>query len=135
MLRKDYILRQFEEFGKVMAVILSFKKENDWERFEKEIREAVLRFTSMEISYVENLNEENFEKEILKRPGFSSEQQKILADLLFEKLNYYLSKNETDNYLDLRHKCFRLYQYISEHFTQNEFNLDVYYKLEFLKKI
>ena len=135
MLRKDYIQRQFEEFGKVMAVILSFKKENDWEKFEKEIREAVLRFTSMEISYVEGLDDEGFEKEILKRPDLSSEQRKILADLLFEKLNYYLVKNDKGNYLALGCKCLKLYRNIRDNFTQNEFNLDVHYKLEFLKKI
>ena len=55
MLKKDLILRQLEEFGKVMAVILSFKKVKDWDNFEKEIREAALKFTTFEIDNVESL--------------------------------------------------------------------------------
>jgi len=30
MLKKDYLIRQLEEFGKVLAVLMNLKKENDW---------------------------------------------------------------------------------------------------------
>jgi hypothetical protein len=135
MQKKDYIVRQLEELGKVMAVIYGSKQNAEWEKFEKEIAEAVMRFTSLEINHVESLDESAFSKNILKSPSLSSEQQKILADLLYEKLNYYLTKNETEKYLQLKDKCIRLYELINSDKTQNEFNLDSHYKLEFLKKI
>jgi hypothetical protein len=135
MLRKDYILKQFEEFGKVMALILSFKRSNDWEKFEEEIQAALQRFTSLEPAFVESLKEEEFEEKILKNPALSFEQQKILADLLFEKLNYYMEKNDREKYIDLKNKCSKLYQFIVENLTQNEFDLNAYYKLELLKKM
>jgi len=135
MLRKDYIMRQFEEFGKVMAVIFGLKREKEWEKFEKEIAEASKKFTSLEITYVENLPIADFEKEILNHPALLPGQQKMLADLLFEKMNYYIEKNEQEKNTHLKNKCLMLYQKFTENLTQNEFNLDVHYKLEFLKRV
>ena len=134
MLKKDLILRQLEEFGKVMAVILSFKKVKDWDNFEKEIREAALKFTTFEIDNVESLTETNFEKEILKHPNLKPEQLKILAELLFERLNFYAEKNEEDNYNSLKIKCIALYTHLQNDLTENEFDMNVHYKLQILKK-
>ena len=134
MLKKDLILRQLEEFGKVMAVILSFKKTKDWDNFEKEIREAALKFTLLEIDHIESLTETNFEKEILNHSSLKQEQLKILADLLFERLNFYAEKNEETNYNLVKTKCISLYTHLQNNLTENEFDMNVYYKLEILKK-
>ena len=134
MLRKDLLVRQLEEFGKVMAVILGFKKQNDWDKFEKEIHDAALKFTSLEINDVEKLDEVEFENQVLNSPTLLLDQKKILADLLFEKLNFYAEKNEEENYLALKAKCLKLYQHIQNNHTDNEFDMNVYYKLEILKK-
>jgi hypothetical protein len=131
-LRKDYIQRQFEEFGKIMAVILSFKRDNDWEKFESEISMALQKFTQREITDVEALNETDFNRTILVDAKLLPNQKRIIADLLFEKLNLYLVRNEQENYLNLKQKCIFLYTFIQENFTQNEFDLDVHYKLAFL---
>ncbi len=135
MLRKDYIMRQFEEFGKVMAVIFGLKKQNDWEKFEKEIAEASKKFTDIEICHAETLLLPDFEKEVLTSPALLPAQQKMLADLLFEKMNYYFEKGETGKAKDLKNKCLLLYQKFLDDLTQNEFNLDVHYKLEYLKDV
>ena len=135
MLKKDYLVRQLEEFGKVLAIILGAKKQNDWEKLEKEIYEATKKFASLEINYVESLYSAAFEKEIINHPTLSLEQKKILGDLLFEKLNFYLAKDNKEKYLLLKAHCLALYNHIQNNFTQNEFNLDVYYKLGFLNKL
>lgn len=134
MLKKDFILRQLEEFGKVMAVILGFKKLQNWEEFEKEIHNASLKFTSLEINKVESLNDEAFEKEIFNNPTLTLDQLKILADLLFEKLSFYALQNEEEKYNALKIKCLNLYQFIKNNHTENEFDMNVHYKLEILKK-
>jgi len=134
MLRKDLLMRQFEEFGKVMAIILGAKKQNDWEKFEKEIKDAAVKFTSLDIDTIEKLNETDFEKQILNHPTLTQDQKKILADLLFEKLNFYADKNEEEKYLSLKIRCLKLYQHIQDNHTDNEFDMNVYYKLAILKK-
>ncbi len=134
MLRKDYILRQLEEFGKVMAVILGFKKQLNWEEFEKEIHNAALKFTSLEIDKVERLSAEDFEKDVFNNPALTLDQLKILADLLFEKLSLHAQNNDEEKYNALKIKCLNLYQFIKNNHTENEFDMNVHYKLEILKK-
>lgn len=135
MLKKDFLVRQLEEFGKVLAVIMGLKKQNDWDKVLKEIYDASQKFTSLEISHVENLDAAGFEKEILNHPTLSPDQQKILAGLLYEKLHYYLVKEDNERALKLKEQCISLYKHIQNNFTQNEFNMDVYYKLIFLSKV
>lgn len=134
MLRKDYIIRQLEEFGKVMALILNYKKLQDWDKFENEINATSIKFTSIEINKLEKFNEADFKKEILNNTTLNQDQLKILADLLFEKLNFYAQKNDTMSYNNLKVNCVHLYKHIQNQLTQNEFDLNVYYKLEILNK-
>jgi hypothetical protein len=135
MLRKDYILRQLEEFGKVLSLIMGYKKNSDWDKFEKEVADAALKFTSLEISQVENLVESEFESGVLMSEKLSQEQKTILASLLFEKMNYYISIEDQERYRRLKKRCFDLYSYLRDNSTENEYNLDVHYKLEFLGKM
>jgi hypothetical protein len=134
MLRKDFIERQFEEFGKVLALILGYKKNNSWEEFEQEIARAAKKFTSFEMEHVENLNGDVFDAEIIGDKSLLYDQRKILANLLFEKMNYYLEKGNDEKFRNLKGKCFKLYRFLETNHTQNEFDLDVHYKLEMLKK-
>ena len=53
---------------------------------------------------------------------------------MYEKLYFYLFKNETENYSQLKAKCLLLYLHLNENFTTNEFDLDVHYKLSMLQK-
>ncbi|MES2681740.1 MAG: hypothetical protein V4635_17730 [Bacteroidota bacterium] len=135
MLRKDFILRQFEEFGKVLALILGFKNNKDWEKFEKEVADAAKKFTSLDISHVENLSDAAFESDVIDSETLNQEQKTILASLLFEKMNYYITIGNQEMYRRLKTRCFDLYSYVRENSTENEFNLDVHYKLEFLGKM
>ena len=134
MLRKDFIIRQIEEFGKVLALIIGFKKQNEWTKFEEEIKNAIQKFTSLEINEIENLNIDFFVSEIVNREGLSLDQKKIIANLMYEKLYFYLFKNENENYSQLKAKCLLLYLHLNENCTTNEFDLDVHYKLSMLQK-
>ena len=133
MLRKDYIVRQLEEFGKVMAVILNLKKDHNWDKFEYEINSAVLKFTQLEITQLENIDTLNFKKEVILNSNLSHDQLLILADLLYEKMNFYAEIEQEEKYNNLKQKCLTLYKYLQTNFTENEFNMNVYYKLEILK--
>ena len=58
MLKKDYFLRKLEEFGKALATLLALKRDGEWEKFEKEIAEATEKFTSLELSTIENQSDD-----------------------------------------------------------------------------
>lgn len=133
MLKKDFLVRQMEEFGKVLARILTFKKTSDWDKFEKELAEAVKRFTLIEVCNVEEMEADEFEQKIVVDKRLNFEQKKILATLLFEKMDYYLSMNEADKYGNLKNKCLVLYEYLANDLTENEYDLDIHYKLKQLR--
>jgi hypothetical protein len=133
MIRKDYLLRQFEEFGKVMAVILGFKKETDWEKFEKEIETAVKYFTSFELNDLIEKDQRSFENIITDSTHLKPEQIKILADLLYER-----SFSELMADSDMRKllaKTNFLYNLFSGQLTANEFNIEVRYRMDLIQKI
>ena len=134
MLRKDFIIRQIEEFGKVLALIIGYKKQNEWTKFEQEIKNAIQKFSSLEMNEIENLNIDFFVSEIVNREGLSLDQKKIIANLMYEKLYFYLFKNENENYSQLKAKCLLLYLHLNENCTTNEFDLDIHYKLSMLQK-
>lgn len=134
MLRKDFIIRQIEEFGKVLALIIGYKKQNEWTKFEQEIKNAIQKFSSLEMNEIENLNIDFFVSEIVNRERLSLDQKKIIANLMYEKLYFYLFKNENENYSQLKAKCLLLYLHLNENCTTNEFDLDVHYKLSMLQK-
>lgn len=133
MLRKDYIQRQFEEFGKMLASLLSKKLNKDYETFENEIAEAVKKFTALEVQELEELTLEAFVQKI-NSSRLEFDQKKILANLFFEKMNYYSEIGKQDRYANLKQKSLFLYELITTDLTQNEFDLEANYRLEFLKK-
>jgi len=118
-----------------MAVILGLKREKDWEKFEKEIAAAAQKFTPLEISQVEAMDRATFEQQVLQRSDLSLEQKKILASLLFEKMSWHLELNEKERYAPLKEKCLLLYSHLRDNFTENEFDLNTHYRLEFLSKL
>lgn len=134
-LRKDFIQRQLEEFGKVLAVMLGLKRNNDWPEFEKELNAAAQKYTGLELRTVENMSENEFETEVLNRPGLELDQKKILARLLFERLEQFLQNNNRDQAEKLKQRCLLLYTHIQDNFTENEFDLDVHYKIAALRQM
>ena len=133
MLRKDYFVRQLEEFGKVLGTLLFLKREKDWEKFEQEIANAAQRFTAIELNYVEQLPEDDFIKDVIEKNQLNLEQKHILAGILFEQMDFYAKTEQHENYISCAKKCLLLYKFLKANQTQNEFNLETHYRLEFLK--
>jgi hypothetical protein len=133
MLKKDILVRQLEEMGKVLAQLLTFRKNKDWDHFEQELSAAVKRYTPLEIEKVEAMSGSEFTNNIVLSDSIGFDQKKILATLLFEKMNYYLSVGFDDQYQQLKEKCLSLYEFLANDLTENEYNLDIHYKLKYLR--
>ena len=135
MYKKDYIVRQFEEFGKVMAIILGFKHKGEWNRFAGEIEEAVKQFTSIELKEIKSLSQDDFETLINTNTNLKSDQLKILADLLYEQSFAEKEKADRNAQTELFKKSLFLYKLYKNELTANEFNLEVHYRIELLSKL
>lgn len=134
MFRKDYLQRRLEEFGKVLAQLLLLKKHQNWEEFEKQTQAALENFTSLQLPEIEATDLATFRNTILNSEHLSYQQKKIIAQLLYEKMMYYQELGLEDPFRSLREKCKALYNWLSEDQTENEFDLDVYYKLKELNR-
>jgi uncharacterized protein with von Willebrand factor type A (vWA) domain len=135
LLRKDLILRQLEEFGKALAQILLYKKQKEYDKFEEEITLVLKKYSSLELTILENLNTPDFTTQVILNESISFEQKKIIASVLFEKMLYYEELGLEDNSKELADKCFKFYTWLYANQTENEFNMEVHYRLELLKNM
>ncbi len=134
MYKKDYIQRQFEEFGKVLASLLLLKRQKNWQEYENLMYQAFQNYSGSDGDVLEELNTDAFQREVLENDSLNFEQKKFMAHLLFEKMNMYLEKGDETNYQDLKEKCLLLYRWLQNDQTENEFDLDIHYKLKLLEQ-
>lgn len=135
MFRKDYLQRQFEEFGKVLATILGFKKSGDMQNFEKEIEKAVKTFTTLELNELLKMNLETFEKMVKTNETLRPGQVKILADLFYERSFVFSKPEQLEEMKDMLSRAYFLYKRYTQELTTNEFNLEVSYRLQMITEI
>jgi hypothetical protein len=135
MLKRDYLVKQFEEFGKVMAILLGLKKEGLFPELSDAIDESLKKHTALEIKYVESIANETLLETLTQEKKLNDEQLKMLADLVYEKGEYYASMNSTE---ETSNNCYKkahlIYLFLKENATLN-YSLDMHYKLEILSKI
>ncbi|MBK7311549.1 MAG: hypothetical protein IPI93_12365 [Sphingobacteriaceae bacterium] len=135
MFRKDYLQRQFEEFGKVLATILGFKKSGDMQSFENEIEKAVKTFTALELDALLKMDLESFEKMVKHNETLRPDQIKILADLFYERSFVFDKQEQAEDMKDMLSRAYFLYKRYTQELTANEFNLEVNYRLQMITEI
>lgn len=135
MLKRDYFLKQIEEFGKVLGTILGLKRNRKFAEMENLIKESTLKYTSTEIEHTESIPDEILLSSLVEQHKLNDEQLKILADLLFEKAEYYTLNNAPElQASNCYRKAFLIYSFLNERATLN-YSLDMHYKLEILNKM
>ncbi len=135
MFRRDYLVKQLEEFGKVMAVLLGLKRDGSLPELDALINATSQKYTSVEINSTELISDNDLLHTLCDDKKLNDEQLKILADLLFEKAEYYLLNHSPD---EQSRNCYKkalvIYSFLQEHATLN-FSLDMHYKLGLLVKM
>lgn len=134
MHKRDYLVKQFEEFGKVMAVLLGLKKDGNFSDFSTTIDEAAKKYTTTEIEYVESIEDENLVQTLTTDKKLNDEQLKMLADLLYEKAEYHLHQSKELESINCYKKAYSIYLFLKEHATLT-YSLDMHYKIEVLRKM
>lgn len=138
MLRRDYIVRQFEEFGKVLAMLLGLKKDGNFPELLKQIEESAKKFTSTEINFAETLDDNKLLDVLIVTKELNDEQLKMLADLLYEKAEYHLKAQRNQTFETDAANCYKkayiIYQFLKERATL-PYSLDMHYKIEVLYRM
>lgn len=128
-------MKQAEEFGKVLAVIMGLKRDGLFPDMLEEIYKASQKYTALEILYIEKQENADLIKDLTEDKKLNDEQLKLLADLLFEKAEYYMHAEGAGEASDNAYrKAYILYVFLKEHATTN-YSLDMHYKLELLAKM
>ena len=138
MHKRDYLVKQFEEFGKVMAILLGLKRDKNYPKLFELINESIKKYTSSEVNYVESIINEQFIDILTIEKKLNDEQLKMLADLLFEKANYYFNSQQNSELklkgINCYKKSYVIYLFLKEQTTLT-YSLDMHYKLELLSKM
>jgi hypothetical protein len=134
MLRKDYIVRQFEEFGKFIALVFGLKKDGKWDEIEKLINESASKFTSVDIEKIEAMSDAELAK-IISPDQFPDEKLKMLGDLLYEKGLSYTALIKPDESENAFRKALLIYEYLKENALQLDFSLDMHFKINSIKQL
>lgn len=136
MLKRDYLVKQFEDFGKVLGVLLGLKRDENFDELNTLINTTALKFTQTEIAFVETLENTNLINVLAQDKKLTDEQLKMLGDLLYEKGDYYAKtmNNSDTEAMNCFAKAKIIYTFLQTHSTLN-FSLDMHYKLEVLDKL
>lgn len=136
MHKRDYLVKQFEEFAKVLGVLFGLKQNENYEELNNLINATALKYTQTEIEYIEELSDDELINCLTQEKKLTDEQLKMLGDLLFEKGDYYSKLNNTNE--NEAYNCFQkakqIYSFLQQYSTLN-YSLDMHYKLEVLNKM
>lgn len=131
MLKKDYLQRKIEEFGKALALLLSKKRQLD---FEKELHQLSKIYLKNDSEQMEKLSEKEFIHIYMGEASPDRTKLKISADVLYETLIYRMESQTGKNTNELVRKCKLLYTFLLDDLTENEFDLGIHYRLKMLEQ-
>jgi hypothetical protein len=135
MLRKDLLVRQFEEFGKFLGILYGLKGEYKWLELQELINTSSHKYTSVEIDYVEKLNNGNLIEELTQKKELKESQLKMLADLLYEKGISYTKLLKEEEGRNVFTKAQTIYTYIKNNSLEIDFSLDMHFKMKAIEQL
>lgn len=134
MYKRDYFVKQLEEFGKVLAILMGLKQPGKIHELENLIKETTQKYTGQEIEWLESLTDKNIANTLTEDKKLNDHQLKMCGDLLYEKAEFYFLKQETENAENCLRKAYQIYQFLINQATL-PYSLDTHYKLENIRKI
>jgi hypothetical protein len=135
MLRKDYIQRKFEEFGKFLALLMGFKQNNQWAELERQINENSQKFSGVEIGAIEMISDPVLLIELTQVRDLKEEQLKVLGDLLYEKGLAYTNLQKPFEAKNAFIKAKAIYLHIQTNSLEVDFSLDMHFKLKAIEQL
>lgn len=135
MFRKDLLVRQFEEFGKFLAVVFGLKKDDKWPELEELINTSAFKYTNIEIEEAEKLEDADLIENLTINYSLKEPNLKMLADLLYEKGIGYSKQFKEEEANNNFEKAFVIYEFIQENSLEIDFSLDMHFKLTSLKQL
>lgn len=135
MASRDYLIRQIEEMGLFLALllrrILKMKEEKQEEQMESAVKEALIQEAKLDIDQVIILENQDF-IQVAKEYFTSDDQLEKLADIL-KVLGLDIEKSFTLTKVNYLRKSLFLYDYLQESSTNFSFERKI--KIEELQEV
>ena len=135
MIRKDLLVRQFEEFGKFLAILFGMKSNYRWLELVKLIDESSQKYTSLEINFVEKLKDDSLMHYLVVEKKLKEVQLKMLGDLLYEKGIAYTKMFKEEEGRNAFIKSQIIFTYIKNNSLEIDFSLDMHFKMEAIEQL
>ena len=135
MLKKDFIVRQFEESGKFLGIVFGLKKDNKWPELEELINTSAFKYTNIEIAEAEKIENTNLIETLTQTYSLKEPNLKMLADLFYEKGIGYSKQFKEEEANSVFQKAFIIYSFIQANSLEIDFSLDMHFKLTSLKQL
>lgn len=135
MFRKDFIVRQFEEFGKFLGIVFGLKKDNKWPELEELINTSAYKYTNIEIAEAEKLENKDLIEVLTGKFSLKEPNLKMLADLFYEKGIGYSKQFKEVEANNVFEKAYIIYEYIQANSLEIDFSLDMHFKLTTLRQL
>lgn len=114
MIRKDYLLRYFEELGQVLAKLMGFKEKGDFKGGLELLNatfSSMLHISSGDLNRISSDKLVSYLKDDLQ---FTLTQISLVAELLFEEAELYNQQTQQEDANTRYRKVLILYKYLSQ---------------------
>lgn len=128
-------MRQYEEFGKFLAIVLGFKANQQFTELEELINTSAFKYTNIEIEIAERLPDKDLIRLLTENYDLKEANLKMLGDLLYEKGIGYsklFKEKEAENAFK---KALIIFEYIRENSLESDFSLDMHFKINSMKQM
>ena len=128
-------MRQYEEFGKFLAIVLGFKANQQFAELEELINTSAFKYTNIEIEIAERLPDKDLIQLLTENYELKEANLKMLGDLLYEKGIGYsklFKEKEAENAFK---KALIIFEYIRENSLESDFSLDMHFKINSMKQM
>ena len=127
MIRKDYILRLVDEFGKFLAKIARLRLEGDYDDALKLIDDIYQGMLNAEPKVLKSIDTDKLVEYLQQEKKFSNQYLKMIAELLFEEGHIYIENGDPISARNVLEKSKVLIEYLME--NDATFSFDWYDKL------
>ncbi len=133
MSSKDFITRYFEQLGKVLAAIIGFRENKEYELAEKAIDQQLNELFHLNNNQIAALQTEELAELVLKKKSKAYDAEQTIAELIYQLSLTYEAMGQTEKAMDCAGKALAIFHHIDE--QCGFFSLEIQERITSLKQL
>jgi len=133
MIRKDYLLRYFEELGQVLAKLMGFKEKGDFKGGLELLNETFSNMLHISSGDLNRISSDKLVSYLSDDLQFTLTQISLVAELLFEEAELYNQQTQQEDANTRYRKVLILYKYLSQ--EEKSYSMERVERMEMINTI